>query len=111
PKIGIGKRDPCFEIRFTRANKLRCRQQVLRAITKRAFAQVLLRSAGNSFRGRKGVQLVLVDLALFPKAPPQSVRDLPNMRDLFHGRADESGDTFPARLPNNSQAATVTARC
>jgi hypothetical protein len=32
------------------------------------------------------------------------------MRDLFHRRADKSGETFPARLPNNSQAATVSAR-
>src|SRR6202035_2384240 len=32
------------------------------------------------------------------------------MLDLFHRRADKGGETFPARLPNNSQAATVSAR-
>src|SRR5207247_11216342 len=108
-KIGIRKPRPFLEIKFAGAGSLRCRAQILGAITELAFAQFCLESARNTLRVRKRVNHVIVNLSPLAETGPERRRDLANMRHLFHGRTDKCGETFPLRLANDPQAAAKIA--
>src|SRR6266513_3878822 len=56
------------------------------------------------------MQCQVSDLARLTELSPQCMRDLPDMRHLFHRRANESGQTFPLRLTNDSKSATIISR-
>src|ERR1041384_1699463 len=47
-----------------------------------------------------------MDFARLTKSFAQLLRNLANVRDLFHRRANKSRQTFPFRLTNDSQPAT-----
>src|SRR6478736_3441603 len=53
---------------------------------------------------------MIADLALLAKAFPQRQRNLANMHHLFHRRANECGETFPLRLPDDPEPATKITR-
>jgi hypothetical protein len=86
------------------------------------LAQLVLRAIGKAPRGREDVHDVIVrrgesvlwriDIvrhwtdsqgrARDPETFAQRLRDLPDMRDLFHRRANERRQAFPFRLPNDA---------
>ena len=110
-KIGIGQIRPCLKIRFAPADESRSREQIFGAIAECAFAQIILRRPRDSLRWRKRVNHMISDLSFVTEASPKRQRNLTNMSDLFHRRTDERGQTFPFRLPNDSQTATKFSRC
>src|SRR5712691_4616638 len=109
-KIDIEKRRPGIEIGRARTDEPRGRQQIFRAITKRAFAQFLLGTFGNALRRGKCVHHMIVDLARLTKTFTQDARPLPYVGYSFPRRSDECRETFPLWLANDSQTPTKIPR-
>src|SRR6266513_1995203 len=54
---------------------------------------------------------VTIKLPRVTESLAQVLRDLPDMRHLFHRRTNERGQTFPFWLTNDSQAAAKFCSC
>ena len=100
-QLGIRELRPSPEIRLAGADEPRRRTQIFGAIAKLAIAQLPVRSLRNSPRRSERVHELIVDPSLLAKSFPERQRNLANMRHLFHRRANECGQTFPLRLPND----------
>ena len=62
-------------------------------------------------RGWEGVHFEIEYSLTFPISLSQRLRDLTDVRHLFHRRGDKCRQTFPARLSNDPQAPAKSAGC
>src|SRR5262245_49659157 len=109
-KIDIRKRGELFKIDIAACDQSRGCEQIFSAITKRALPKLLFRRRGDSLRRWERVHKRADNLAWLPKPFPQLLRNLPNVRDLFHRRTNKHGQTFPLRLTDNSQTSAKLSR-
>ena len=106
----IGQFPPLFEVRFAAGDESCRGQQIFRSVTQRARPQFPLGQFSDPIRRGEAVHFTIEDSLAIAVSLSQRVRDLADMRHLFHRGRDEGGKAFPARLPNDAQALTEIAR-
>src|SRR6202011_3269351 len=101
---------PLFESNILGSNYSRRVEKILCPIAEGALPQFLFRLSGERGGSGKSGQDPVFDLARLTELFAQCMRNLADMRDLFHRRAKKRRQTFPLRLSNDPQAATKIRR-